>query len=128
MHRSQYPSTSHSAKHGVALSKTLAPEDVRRGQYVTVLNELWEIPSFFWCDGVLSLAPEAPVRMQLLAREAGVPLKVKRICLPFVLAKHPRGAMRALDLRRCQLARLEGEYARAAWRALAVSVSAPDRD
>jgi hypothetical protein len=121
MRRSQHHSTARSSGQGMTLSKTLAPEDLRRGQFVTLLNEIYEFPSFFWCDGTWSLAPEAPVRLQLLATDAGVPLKVKHVCLPFVLAKHPQGSVRTLDLRRCRLARLDAAYAKAAWRAVATS-------
>ena len=58
MPHSQYQSTARSSRQAVTLSKTLAPEDLRRGLYVTLLNEVHEIPSFFWCDGIVSLAPE----------------------------------------------------------------------
>ena len=47
-----------------------------------------------------------------------VPLKVKAICLPFVLVKHPLRGTIALDVRRYQLARLDPAYAELARRSL----------
>jgi hypothetical protein len=46
-----------------------------------------------------------------------VPLKVKSVCLPFVLASQPTGEKRTPDLRRCRLTRLEKAFAAVAWKA-----------
>ena len=50
--------------------------------------------------------------------DAGTPLKVKAICLPFVFVKAPNGEGRILDMRRCHLVRLSSDYARSVWKAL----------
>ena len=99
------------------LAKTLAPEEVRPGEFVTLLREYAEVPSFYWCRDNTLLAPEEPVRIRLIPTTCGEPLKVKAVCLPFVLVKHPSGAERSLDLRKCRVARLANRYASVAWKA-----------
>jgi len=99
------------------VARSLAPEEVRIGDYVAVLRTVYEVPTFLWCgDDALSDRSE-PVRMQLVPEEGGEPLKVKAVCLPYVLVKSPRGKTSALDVRRHQLARLGRGFARRAWKA-----------
>lgn len=99
------------------LAKALAPEDVRPGDYVTPLDEVAEVPSFYWdCDEAMLPRAEL-VRIRFLPAGGGVPLKVKGVCLPFVLVKHACGQRETLDVRRCRLARLNRTYAAAAWKA-----------
>ncbi|MGI9428982.1 MAG: hypothetical protein ACR2NM_10010, partial [Bythopirellula sp.] len=100
------------------LAKPLAPEDVRVGDYVSPLHETYDFASFFWCsDGTLTDRSET-VPIRFVAHNSGVPLRVKAVCLPFVLVKHPCRGTYTLDVRRHQLARLDGVYARQAWDAL----------
>lgn len=100
------------------LAKPLAPEDVRAGDYVAVLHVIHEWPAFFWtCDTTLGQQEEL-LRVKMLPEKSGVPLKVKAICLPFVLVKHPKGKQLTLDVRRYRLARLGPVFARAAWKSL----------
>jgi len=100
------------------LVRSLAPEDLRCGDFVSVLNEIGEYPSFLWdCDSRV-LADDEPVRVRWRADEGGIPLRVKAICLPFVFAKAPWGRHRILDLRQCQVVRLSARYARLAWKSL----------
>ncbi|MCA9238035.1 MAG: hypothetical protein KDA44_21325 [Planctomycetales bacterium] len=100
------------------LAKPLAPEDVRPGDYVAVLDWTFEVPSYFW-EGEESWRREDVVRIRFLPhRELLVPLRVDAACLPFVLAKTPSGDARTVDLRQVRLARLDGEYGKRAWKAL----------
>jgi hypothetical protein len=99
------------------LAKALAPEEIRRGDYVTPLEEIAEWPSFFWCVDSTLLPCDKPVRIRFKPSCGGVPLRVMDVCLPFVLVKLPRGDRRTLDVRKCQVARLGESYARAAWKA-----------
>lgn len=99
------------------LAKALAPEEIRPGDYVTLLDEIAELPSFFWCADAATLPYDEPVRIRFRPQGGGVPLKVQSVCLPFVLVKHPRGEWRTLDVRTCRLARLHRSYARSAWKA-----------
>jgi hypothetical protein len=106
-----------SARFNSALAKALAPEDVREGDFVARLHVTAEVPSFLWCADAATLPCHEPVRIQLLPRRAGIPLKVKSVCLPFVLVRLPGGERQTLDLRECRLARLDSAYASAAWKA-----------
>ena len=98
-------------------AKVLAPEDVRAGDYVALLHVIHELPSFFWCGGMGTIRPDEPVRVPFVPNNGGVPLRVRSICLPFILVKAPTGKLRNLDVRRYRLARLDRAHARAAWKA-----------
>jgi hypothetical protein len=99
------------------LVRRLAPEDVQPGDYVTPLSMLAEVPSYWWCDDNWSLPRDRPVYIRFMTGCDGAPLRVKSVCLPFVLVKQPSGQSQTLDLRKCQLARLDHKYARRAWKA-----------
>jgi hypothetical protein len=101
---------------GSGLAKVLAPEDIRPGDLVTILHVVQELPSFFWREAAAPLPSHEPVRIPFLPEHGGVPLKVKSVCLPFVLVKTPSGAKRTLDVRQHQLARLDEPFATAAWK------------
>lgn len=102
------------------LAKSLAPEDVRVGDYVSPLHETYDYASFFWdCDDALDDRSQT-VPIRFLASDSGTPLQVKSVCLPFVLVKHPTRGSYTLDIRRHQLARLDESYAKQAWQALKV--------
>jgi hypothetical protein len=110
------PATSTSSDSYV--SRSLAPEDLRCGDFVAILQEIDEWPSFFWhCDAQL-LPPNEPVRLARRGSDGGTPLKVKAICLPFVFVKNPCGQHCVLDVRQHRLARLNEEYARTVWKAM----------
>lgn len=94
---------------------TVAPEDLRRGDYVAVLSEVVEFPSCNWFD--LTSHPLAePVRVRMLPCDAGMPMKVKAICLPFVFAITPYKQSESLDVRSVQFVRVSKRYARCAWK------------
>jgi hypothetical protein len=100
------------------VARSLPPEDLKCGDFVAIVQEIAEWPSFFWgCDPQL-LPPHEPVRMVTRGSEGGTPLKVKAICLPFVFVKKPCGGHRTLDVRQHRLVRLNGKYARAVWKAM----------
>jgi hypothetical protein len=98
-------------------ASSVAPEDLRRGDFVAVHSELIELPSFLWCD-VAPSEREDLVRMRFRPRSGGMPLAVKAICLPFVFVKSPLGERHTIDVRQVQLVRLKRRYAKAVWRAL----------
>jgi hypothetical protein len=97
---------------------TVAGEDLACGDYVSLLNETVEFPSFLWncCDSTLS--PHELVRLKVIPSRAGQPLKVMAICLPFVYTKTPAGEMTTLDIRRVQLVRLDRSCAKSIWKQL----------
>lgn len=98
------------------LAKTLAAEDIRRGDVVAILDTVYELPSFLWNLEPHMLAPQEPVRVRLCGPCVGKPLKVKEICLPYVLVKRPDGRYGTLDMRRYRLVRLSHGYAKMAWK------------
>lgn len=104
--------------HESTLARPVAADDIRRGDFVAVLNEIHEFPSFLWpCDSELTPIHQ-PVRMQWRTADGGQPLKVIDFCLPFVLVKCPSGRHQSLDMRSVQLVKLSQDYARRAWKRL----------
>ncbi len=97
---------------------TVAGEDLACGDYVALLNETIDCPSFLWnaCDA--SLSPYELVRLKMIPSNAGHPLRVIAICLPFVYAKTPGGETATIDTRRTQLVRLDRKCAKVIWREL----------
>lgn len=101
------------------LARPLAPEEIRRGQYVTLLDEIVELPSFLWTLPGDDLKPNELVRMKIKSGEGGIPLRVKSICLPFISVQTPQQETRVLDLRKVQLVRLSPEFGKSVSKALA---------
>ena len=102
---------------GSSIAAVVAPEDLRRGDFVAVLSEIIELPSFLWNDTLESVRSEL-VRIRHVPTGNRAPLKVKAICLPFLFVKSPNDEYQTLDLRLATLARLEARYARQVWKAL----------
>jgi hypothetical protein len=99
------------------MAATVAPEDLRAGDYVAVLNEIVEVCSCHWLE--LSMhPPEEPVRVRTMSLDAGEPLKVQAVCLPFVFVRHIGGRLETLDIRRMQIVRLSRSYVRAVRKAI----------
>lgn len=102
--------------HASQMAACVAPEDLNCGDYVAALNIVHEFPSFLWdCDSNV-VQPHEPVKVQFRAPDAGTPLKIQAICLPFVFVKCPQGAARTLDVRQTQFVRLTSEYAKTVWK------------
>jgi hypothetical protein len=99
-----------------SIAASIAPEDLQRGNFVAVLSELVEFPSFFWCDSLPGNRTEL-VRVRFLPTSS-MPLKIEAICLPFVFVKSPLGQRETLDIRRVQLVQLEKRYAKTVWKQL----------
>jgi hypothetical protein len=115
MNRCQTTRQSNNAKSGVA--RCLAPEEIAVGDFVAVLRVVYEVPSFVWNDCDTFADRGELVRLAMIPEESSEPLKVKAVCLPFVLVKSRKGQQRGLDIRRFHLARVDSFYARAAWKA-----------
>lgn len=96
----------------------VASEDIQQGDYVTVLNEIVEVPSFLWCCSNGTLPSDEPIRIRYMPTDAGQPFRVVVVCLPFVYAQRPKGGTVALDTRQHQLVRLDPESGRAVWKRL----------
>jgi hypothetical protein len=91
-----------------SLASPIAPEDIRRGHYVTVLNV---IDQYFPCCLNLPGRREA-VNIRMLPDFEAQPFKVTDVCLPFVTTVKHDGTPLTLDVRRYELARLDDAYAR----------------
>jgi hypothetical protein len=100
------------------VARLLAGEELRCGDYVSVLYEICELPSYLWCGDPQLMPPGELVRIQCRSSEGGLPLKVKAICLPFVFVKKPCGQHRTLDVRQHRLVRLNEQYARKVWKTM----------
>ena len=96
----------------IGLVASIAPEDLRCGDFVAILSVIHEYPSFLWCCDSGMVPREEPVRMSYIWADGGVPLKIKAVCLPFVFVKDPAGNYRNLDTRLCRLVRLSPGYAK----------------
>lgn len=99
------------------LAASVAGEDIACGDFIAVMNEVIELPSYLWSGCDISLPSDEPVRLRFLPCDSGEPRKVIAVCLPFVYAKKPNGSVVTLDVRRYQLLRLDRACARAAWKA-----------
>ncbi|MEQ8208942.1 MAG: hypothetical protein RH917_03850 [Lacipirellulaceae bacterium] len=93
------------------LAKSLAPEEVRAGDWVAILYEICEFPLLIWEYDVAQAEREELVRIAITPYRDCEPLEVKAVCLPFVLVKPRKGKLRQLDIRRNRLARLDPSFA-----------------
>jgi hypothetical protein len=90
-----------------SLACSIAPEDIRRGHYVTVLHVIDEyLPFLFDKPGT------EPVAIRWRPTSQAQPLEVVDVCLPFVTVVKASGGVLTLDVRRHELARLDDGYAR----------------
>jgi len=106
------------SRKSLTAAATVAAEDLACGDYVSLLNETVDFPSFLWDSCGATLSPHELVRLKVIPVTAGRPLKVIAICLPFVYAKMPGGKMSTIDTRRTQLVRLNRKCARVIWKEL----------
>ncbi len=96
-------------------SRVIGPEDVRRGDYVTVTHTLYE---FIQDTCASTPRQEIPVsRVTVMSDDAGRAMKVVAVCLPFVLVEDTHGKRDSLDLRRHRVARLTNAFGRKAFKA-----------
>ena len=98
-----------------SVAARVAGEDIKQDDYITVLNDVVEFPSFLWAASDSRLPPEEPVRVTFQPGHAGYPYRVITVCLPFVYAKRPKGGMEIFDTRTEQLVRLAPHSGRAVW-------------
>lgn len=101
------------------LAQRVAGEDLARGDFVAVLHEAVEFPSFFWECDAYARPPHETVVVRVRPQDAGRPLRVLDACLPFVFVEQPCGGCRTLDIRLLELVRLDRKYAKGVWKRLA---------
>jgi hypothetical protein len=102
----------------MTMAATVAGEDLACGDYVSLLNETVEFPSFLWDSCGAGLSPQELVRLKVIPANAGHPHRVIAICLPFVYVRTPSGEIATIDARRTQLVRLDRKCAKAIWKEL----------
>jgi hypothetical protein len=96
-----------------SVAATVAPEDLRCGDAVALLNIMTERTSLLPCDDLPGGGVREPTRVRWMAVDAGQPYRVQAVCLPFVfLSKCSSGQYRTVDVRRVQLVRLDHRYAK----------------
>ncbi len=91
------------------IARAVAPEDIRPGEYVSVLHVVCECMPPPWeradWNGRLS-------RVLLLPSGNPSPVQVVDVCIPYVLVKTARGKRRMIDVRKYRLARVSEEFGR----------------
>ena len=106
-----------------SLATTVAGEDIVCGDYVAILRQTFEVPSYLWDSCGNGTPPGQPVQLTLIPCDAGTPLKVVAACLPFVYVRAPGGMIETLDTRRMQLVRLDRDCAKRVWKEMKKSPS-----
>jgi hypothetical protein len=99
------------------MAKALAPEDIRAGSYVAILDVMEEYLPVWCLLEPYQKAPTEPLRFRWLPCDRGfcnqlAPMKVVEACLPFVFVRTAKGEHRTLDVRRHRLAQLPEDYGR----------------
>lgn len=94
-----------------SVASVLAPEDIKKGDYIATLSQTYELPSFYW-DDCISAGEPSVIHLRFKSPDAGRPYRVKAVCLPFVYVKRSKADYSVLDVRSTQLVRLDNEYAR----------------
>jgi len=96
--------------------QTLPPEDIHPDDYVTQMQIVHELPSFYWSEDVGFQDPGMPVRYACIPRGSGLPARVRSVCLPFVFVELATGEFKTWDVRLCRVARMSPEYAQQVWK------------
>ena len=99
---------------GGALCRRIAPEDVLPGMFITIAVEHRECVNTWQLEWHAGSSPPF-LRWSEIPRDAGKPLRVVGVCLPFVLVQKPSGRTKTLDLRRVELFALTDRFGREAF-------------
>jgi hypothetical protein len=105
---SQHDST---RAHSPSVAKPHAPEDVRPGDHLALLDEMFEYPSCYWFTDATWFPRHELIRLRVVPRDEARPLKVVSVCPPFVFTTDATGNFRTLDLRRIHVACLSRDFA-----------------
>jgi hypothetical protein len=110
----------HPKRLGMTLATGVAGEDVLEGDFVTITQRTIAVPAYFWDSSDSWLRTEQLVRLRLIPHDAGLPVKVIAICLPFVYARRPNRTIQVIDLRREEISKLEADRGKRIWREMQV--------
>ena len=107
--------TQSTTRFSTTVAATVSGDDVLCGDFVAILTQTCELPSYLWNHGESLLPAHELVRLRVIPEEAGTPLKVFAVCLPFVYAKTVGGELKTLDVRRDRIVRLARLCAKRVW-------------
>ncbi len=91
------------------MTRPVAPEDLRPGDYVAALQVVSER---VWPLFSLDEKPPRLVHVVHWPRHNWQPMRVEEICLPFVLLETPRGKHCVIDVRQYRLGRVSESFGR----------------
>lgn len=94
----------------IETSKPVAPEDIRPGDFLSVLYVVLELLSCSPFEGVSPWEELSVRRVRFTPWQTDGPLKVVEVCLPYVLAQQRDGSHRTIDVRRYCLARVSKRF------------------
>ena len=101
----------------VEVTKFVGPEDIIPGDYITPMSER---PEYLWFskEGEFSHSKVDVLSPKVRSRMSGLPLRVKEICIPFVVAKTPFGGLLVLDTRKIDFGLLNYGFAKRLFKTL----------
>ncbi|MHC4996202.1 MAG: hypothetical protein ACYTGQ_14255 [Planctomycetota bacterium] len=97
-------------------SRFIGPEDVCVGDFITVTDCIHQISPFERMD--TRDREVDPIRVEMMSRMAGWPLKVVAVSLPYVAIIDADGDHFSLDFRRHRLARVARSYGKALFKSV----------
>lgn len=93
-------------------TRSLAPEDVKQGDYIAVSHTIGQFVSACseW-NKTMEIA-----RLRYVPCDAGDPLQVEAICLPFILVRDPDDDHQTIDLRLQDIVKLDKAFGKLAFK------------
>lgn len=92
-------------------ARSLAPEDVRPGQYVIITQVVYEFLPYAYLFEINRSQPIELLRIAYTSPDCK-PMRVVDVCLPVVVVKMPTGEHNTLDTRQVRLARVPLRFGR----------------
>ncbi len=91
-------------------TRQVAPDDLKIGDYVAITHEFFEFIDRFASERHQQLTLQRTATLYD-DDDAGTPLLVMRVCLPFVLVRKPDKTYQSIDIRRYKLVKVDDQYA-----------------
>ena len=101
----------------LTVARTLAPDDIQSGMYVSTLYEHESLIPFYHVDNLFDLKNIEPFHWRTLPKKTR-PLKVIDVCAPFVLTERPSGKHELIDIRKTSLAGLSESFGKETFKRL----------
>ncbi len=101
-------------KDDVTVAATVAPEDLTEGDDIAILNYVVEFATYHWHGYAFESNADLSQLVHIkYTNNDGLPLKVRAICLPYLLVESIDKTHRTIDVRLNQLVRVSKDYASA---------------